>query len=117
MILNNLNSVMESYKPDYSIWREYDDNMLLIKEAMNKLSDADRIIFVLYAEYGSLRKVGKLLGVSHSIIYKNITRIKRELYDYIRTNSDNSYNDLCNRFERVTGVCEENDMEMVEGEE
>lgn len=90
MILSNLNKVMDGYKPDESIWRDYDDDMLLLKRALDNLSDADRIIFVLYAEYGSLRKVGKQLGVSHSIIYKNISRIKKEIYDYIRVNCNSS---------------------------
>jgi DNA-directed RNA polymerase specialized sigma subunit len=114
MILNNLNKVMESYKPDESIWREYNDDMLLLKRAMNSLSDADRIIFVLYCEYGSLRKVGKQLGVSHSIIYKNISRIKQQIYDFVRTNSDNCNSGLLDRFVRVCGDSKEVDMEMVE---
>ena len=67
---------MEDYQPDTSIWREYDDMVLYLKQAVDALETSDRIIFVLYCEYGSLRKVGKKLGVSHSIIYKNLRRIK-----------------------------------------
>lgn len=114
MILNNINKVMDDYKPDESIWRSYDDDMLLLKQALDNLSNADRIIFVLYAEYGSLRKVGKQLGVSHSIVYKNISRIKQEIYDYIKVNSNNDNSSLCNRFERIFNNNEEVDMEMVE---
>ena len=114
MILSNLNKVMDSYKPDESIWRDYDDDMLLLKRALDNLNDADRIIFVLYAEYGSLRKVGKKLGVSHSIVYKNISRIKKEIYDYIKVNCNSSDSSLCDRFERICGLGEEDDMEMVE---
>lgn len=117
MILNNINKVMNDYKPDESIWREYNDDMLLLKQALNSLSDADRIIFVLYSEYGSLRKVGKQLGISHSIIYKNIARIKREIYDFIRVNSDNGNSGLLSRFEQLYNNSEEDDMEVVEGEE
>lgn len=117
MILKNLNRVMDDYKPDESIWREYDDDMLLLKQAMDSLEDADRIIFVLYAEYGSLRKVGKRLGVSHSIIYKNISRIKRQMYDYIKTNCTDSNSVLLSRFEWVCGDGEETDMEGDCGEE
>ena len=76
-MLNNINKVWDEYKPDNSRWREDSDDVLMLKEAVSNLSDADRIIFVMYAEYGSLRKVGKQLGVSHSIIYKNIMRIKK----------------------------------------
>lgn len=117
MILNNINKVMNDYKPDESIWREYNDDMLLLKQALNSLSDADRIIFVLYSEYGSLRKVGKQLGISHSIIYKNISRIKQEIYDFIRVNSDNSNSGLLSRFEQLYNNSKEDDMEVVEGEE
>ena len=117
MMLNNLNAVMDEYKPDESIWREYNDDMLLLKKAIENLSDADRIIFVMYSEYGSLRKVGKQLGISHSIIYKNISRIKKEIYDYFRVNCDNSDSSLYNRFEQLFNNTEEDDMEDVEGEE
>lgn len=116
-MLNNINVVMNEYKPDESIWRDYDDDVLILKRAMDCLSDADRIIFVLYCEYGSLRKVGKQLGVSHSIIYKNIMRIKKKMYDYIKTNCDNDNSDLCDRLKQVCGIGEEDDMEMAEGEE
>lgn len=89
MIIQNLNRVMEDYTPDETIWREYDDDMLNIKQAMDSLTDADRIIFALYCEYGSLRKTGQRLGVSHSIIYKNIRRIKLQMLDWIRNNTKN----------------------------
>ena len=105
---------MDSYKPDESIWRDYNDDILWLKRAMNNLSDADRIIFVMYCEYGSLRKVGKKLGVSHSIIYKNITRIKNQMYDYIKANCDNADSDLCDRLKSVCGINEDEDMEVVE---
>ena len=116
MILNNLKKVMEDYKPDYSIWGEDDEDMLLLKSALDSLEDADRIIFILYAEWGSLRKVGKRLGVSHSIIYKNISRIKRQIYDYIKANCTDSDSVLLYRFERIFADGEEVDMEVADGE-
>lgn len=116
MILNNLKKVMEDYQPDDSIWREYDDEILWLKKAMDELSDADRIIFVLYCEYGSLRKVGRILGVSHSIIYKNISRIKKQMYDYIKSNIDNVDSVFLDRLKWVCGDGEEMDMEDTEGE-
>lgn len=109
MILNNLNLVMDSYKPDESIWREYNDDILWLKRAMNNLSDADRIIFVMYCEYGSLRKVGKKLGVSHSIIYKNITRIKNQMYDYIKANCNND--ELIDRLRIIVKNTDEDELE------
>ena len=108
---------MEDYKPDYSIWREDDEDMLMLKMALDSLDDADRIIFILYAEWGSLRKVGKKLGVSHSIIYKNISRIKREIYDYIKSNCPDCDSMFLDRLSRVCGDGEEDDMEDDCGEE
>jgi hypothetical protein len=117
MILKNLKRVMEDYEPDDSIMREYDDSILILKKALQNLDDADRIIFVLYCEYGSLRKVGKQLGVSHSIIYKNISRIKKEIYDYIRLNCADCDSVFLDRLKSVCGDSEETDMEGDCGEE
>lgn len=105
MIVKNLNRVLEDYKADYSIWREDDDDMMNLKQAIDSLSESDRIIFVLYAEYGSLRKVGKQLGVSHSIIYKNVRRIKLQMLDWIKNNTNNE--ELIERMENVLYVEDE----------
>lgn len=107
MIVENLKRVMEDYVPDESIWREYDDTTLWIKRAMNSLEDSDRIIFMLYCEYGSLRKVGKRLGCSHSIIYKNIRRIKLMMLDWLQDNCDDE--DLVDRYQATLGMEEEDD--------
>lgn len=117
MILSNLKRVMEDYEPDESIMREYDDTILILKKALQSLDDADRIIFVLYCEYGSLRKVGKQLGVSHSIIYKNISRIKKEIYGYIKSNCPDCDSMFLDRLKSVCGDGEEDDMEDDCGEE
>lgn len=88
----NIREIIEEYKPDNSIWREDDDIVDKIKRSIENLDDADKIIFILYCETGSLRKVGKRIGVSHTTIYKEIKRIKnRILYDigFINDN-DNS---------------------------
>lgn len=105
MIVKNLNRVLEDYKADYSIWREDDDDMMNLKQAIDSLSESDRIIFVLYAEYGSLRKVGKQLGVSHSIIYKNVRRIKLQMLEWIKNNTNNE--ELIARMEDVLYVEDE----------
>lgn len=105
MIIENLKRVMEDYEPDETIWREYGDDVLNIKQAMKALNDADRIIFALYCEYGSLRKVGKRLGVSHSIIYKNVRRIKLEMLEWLKDNTTNY--DLVDKMEDVLEVSDD----------
>lgn len=74
---------MNDYQPNYSIFSEDNNTILRIKEAIAKLSEADRIIFILYCETGSLRKVGKMLGVSHTTIYKQIKLIKEHILNDI----------------------------------
>lgn len=83
-----IQSLIKEYEPDESIWNEDSEQMTKIKQALHNLGDADKIIFCLYAETGSLREVGKMLGVSHTTIYKEIKRIKRYIYDYIGIVSD-----------------------------
>jgi transposase-like protein len=90
---------MNDYIPDEGIWREDDDTVYWLKKAMQNLEPADRVIFLLYCELGSLRLVGKVLGVSHSIIYKNIKRIRQEMYDYIKVNCTECDSVFSGRFE------------------
>ena len=41
-------------------------------------------------------------------------RIKRQIYDYIKTVGDNNYSSLCDRLSEVCGFSEEDDVEMAE---
>lgn len=40
------------------------------------LTPADRTIIILYAELGSYRKLGALLGMSHTTVRKEVLRIR-----------------------------------------
>ena len=83
IMITNIKELIDEYKPDYSIFTDDDDLMIKIKEAVQNLSDADRIIFILYCETGSLREVGKILGVSHTTCFKTIKEIKKQIFDYV----------------------------------
>lgn len=96
-----ITEVMNEYKPNNDIWSDDEEYMYQLKMALDSLQPADKIIFVMYCEMGSLRKVGKELGVSHTIIYKHIQKIKKEIYDYIKINFACSNNLLLNRFKRL----------------
>jgi DNA-directed RNA polymerase specialized sigma subunit len=87
-MIKDLNLIMNDYKPNYSIFSEDEHKMFLIKKALLKLSEADRIIFILYAELGSLRKTGKALGVSHTTAYKQIKMIKEQILNDIGCTTD-----------------------------
>lgn len=94
-MINNIQKIMEDYKPDHSIFTDDDEQMIKIKDAVQELSDADRIIFILYAETGSLREVGKILGVSHTTVFKVIKDIKKRILDDIGIVDDSDNNLLC----------------------
>ena len=67
---------------------EYDDEQLLVFEAVSGLSDADRIIICLYAENQSLRKTAKILGVSYATTRKTVAKIKDEIRSRIGLDKD-----------------------------
>lgn len=64
------------------IWDDSDDRIRKIKWIIEtKLTTVDRTIFLLYCETASLRKLGKILGVSHSTIRPEVNRIKENILD------------------------------------
>lgn len=77
---DELRAIMKEYEynPD-NVYDEDDERVTKIKRALTKLTQPDRIIFCLYMDMGASRKVGKVLGVSHSTILKEINRIKNEI--------------------------------------
>lgn len=63
---------------------QYDDEQVNYFEAVKKLPKPDYIILILYAHFQSQRKVGSLLGVTHSIIGRELRRIRNEITNIIR---------------------------------
>lgn len=47
------------------------------------LTEIDRRIILLYAELGSQRKMGKLMGLSPASINKIIKQIREKIYEYM----------------------------------
>lgn len=79
----DMRKIMEEYKPNYDIFCEDGELITKLKEAVQKLSEPDRIIFIMYCEKGSLREVAKLLGVSHTTIFKFMKNIKNKILNDI----------------------------------
>lgn len=96
----NVVEIMNEYKPSVDIFTEDDNSMFQLKTALEALPPADKIIMLIYCESGSLRNAGKKLGVSHTIIYKQIQKIKKQMYDYIKVNFDGNNNLLLDRFKQ-----------------
>ena len=46
---------------------------------LSMLPPADRAIIILYAELGSYRKLGTLMGLSHNTVRKEVIRIRKEI--------------------------------------
>lgn len=80
---NELNNILEQFQPD--MLRD-DERIFKYKKAMQSLEKSDQIIFSLYAEMESERKVAELLGVSRSPIHKILTKIKQQILT--ETNDD-----------------------------
>lgn len=60
-----------------------DERPFLIKKAMQKLDKSDYIIFCLYMEYKSERKVAQLLGCSRTPLHLLLTKVKKQIQDYL----------------------------------
>lgn len=89
----------EQYSPEElrKLLREYEDKeidmmedtdeLIALYAAINQLNEADRIILYLYAELGSLRAVGRTLGVSYTTARKAVIEIKDKLFKTLYDNT------------------------------
>lgn len=82
-----LNAAAELYRkisPEY----EHDPDVFCpdaprvrkVKEAIERLPEADKVIIRLYAELGSLSKLGEMLGVSKDTAWKEVRRIREAIF-------------------------------------
>lgn len=94
----DINRLLEEYKPSANIFDDDSDEIRILKECIMNLPPADRIIFLLYTELGSLREVGKKIGVSHTIVYKQIKQIRLSMWEWVCEHYPNN-KELIRRFE------------------
>jgi DNA-directed RNA polymerase specialized sigma subunit len=80
---NELKEILKEYEYEDNVMTEDDPRVTSIKWALSQIPDADRIIYCLWLDQESSRKVGKILGVSHSTILKELKRIKNEILNLI----------------------------------
>lgn len=77
-----LQEILKEYEFDTEdIFADYDDEFRDIVLAIKKLDLPERIILILYAHLQSQRKLGKILGCSHSICGKELKRIRNKLLE------------------------------------
>lgn len=65
---------------------EEDERVYEIKQALSKIDKADYIIWCLYMELQSERKVAKQLGVSRTPVNKAIKRIRQTVIEIMDKN-------------------------------
>lgn len=71
------------YRFNPSILCEDDPKVAKVKAIIEKrLTQADRTIILLYAETGSYRKLGQMLGLSHMTARREIMRIRKTILSY-----------------------------------
>lgn len=89
---SQLKEVMNEYK--YEVDYVNDDiETIILHQAIDNLPEADKIIFLLYAEMGSLRKVAKILGVSYATTRKAVNKIKEDIKNELHNLADNYSSD------------------------
>ena len=87
----NVQMMINQYKPTGDIFDDdIDDAIEIYKESVMALPAAERIIFLMYCEKQSLREVAKELGVSHTIIFKEVKKIRGMIKDYVLSNYPNN---------------------------
>lgn len=71
----------EEYTASKGVFDEDNARVRRCKDALRRLSDADRRLFILYAESGSVRKMSQMLGVSKSTVQNRVTEIRRKIIE------------------------------------
>ena len=80
MTAQMLSVIQTNFKPN--IFSDTEQEYRL-KCTLNKLSEVDKRILILYAEYASIRDVAKILNTTYHYICKKLKEIKDELYRFI----------------------------------
>lgn len=83
---------MKDYEPQDSIWSNDDEKMTRLKTAVWQLPEEYKRVLILYAEAGSQREVGKILGVSPSTICNLLKVIKQLIKDNYGDSFDTDFN-------------------------
>ena len=75
-----LGIIQQTFKPDPMKDTEQEYRL---KCTLNHLSEVDRRIIILYAEYSSIRDVAKILDTTFHYVSKKLKEIRNELHRFI----------------------------------
>ena len=79
-VVEEYRAVKQEYAFDPSIFNAEPDRLADVKYIINeRLNQVDRTIIILYVDCQSLRKLGERLGCSHTLIAKEVRRIKARI--------------------------------------
>lgn len=77
-IVKDYKTIKEDYRFNPDIFSKDDERVSKVKYIIdNRLSQVDKTIILLYADCGSLRKLGKRMGLSHMACRKEVIRIRQ----------------------------------------
>lgn len=78
-----LKDILKEYEFNDDIMCEDSQKVRIAKMALSRINESDRIIWCLALEKQSSREVGKILGCSHSLVLKQLKKIKEEILYHI----------------------------------
>lgn len=80
VIVREFRDLRRDYAFDPSIFNDEDEKIRRVKQViMTEIDPVDRVLFLMYADCGSLRRLGAHFGVSHTTLAKEIRRIKQDI--------------------------------------
>lgn len=79
-IVRDFKDIAKEYRFNGDVFCNDKDRVAKVKWIVeHRLTEADRIIIILYADCQSLRKLGRRLGISHSTLALEVNRIKAQI--------------------------------------
>ena len=76
----DIRKILAEYAPDPL---NDTDDTLALKNAIERLPEADRRILILYADLGSIRKVAMMLNTTYYYVQLKLKEIKQKIYDIL----------------------------------
>lgn len=80
---DEVKAICREYRITDDDYLKLNDEQLTLKEAINSLSPSDYIIFCLYCELASERRLAKVLGLSRTPISRCLKDIRSKITEYI----------------------------------
>lgn len=69
--------------PDETIFNKDDYKINHLKHILYNMPEDDKSLLLLYIELGNLRDVAKILNVSHTLVFKEINKIRNKYFSEI----------------------------------